>query len=564
MEKTINNLSLTDNDIVRVKSQLTKIIKSRHFRLAKKMKLFLSYVVQETLKGKGDKLKQYNIAVEALDFPTDFDSDTNPAVRILAGRVRERLEKYYKNEGAKDTLVMNMAKGQYSINFVEKEPTATTSSKVESKPKKSKLLYAALIFAALSFLYAIFHNEEIHITTNDTSNPIPLVDVMPFEDLSNITRGGMLTKGIRYQLLTELSQFKSIRVRDVPSVNNEETTARSAQYTIKGGLLANDDTLKMTILLQDAASSEVLWTKKVDVPTTDDGFNKLIFEGIKGVFSEITGPSSVMQFNAMKHLRDRLDKGGVSSSYECVLLFYDYDNTKDPKREVEARKCLDEYTSKGVENSTLWALHGLMMVLDWTKRKDKSDDSLYDQSLKSFQEAIRIDPNNAQAYEYFGNYHMVKERNDEAMAAYEKAIELNPSKPDIHVSIGWMKVNQGDWENGIEQINEGVAMSYQPPAWFHIPLAVDAFRREDYKESLRLAQFMHSQGDTRGIALALAPSIKLGRDDLIELFTKEYSDYRKDDLDDPLREVANVLKTPKVLAQYTETLKPILETLKQR
>ncbi len=47
-------------------------------------------------------------------------------------------------------------------------------------------------------------------------------------------------------------------------------------------------------------------------------------------------------------------------------------------------------------------------------------------------------------------------------------------------------------------------------------------------------------------------------------YTKEYTDYRKDDLAEPLREVGNVLKTPKVLEPYTETLKPVLERLTQK
>ncbi len=150
-----------------------------------------------------------------------------------------------------------------------------------------------------------------------------------------------------------------------------------------------------------------------------------------------------------------------------------------------------------------------MLLLDWSKHNDKSDDSLLEQSLKSFENAIRIDPNNAQAYEYYGSYLMLYDRFDEAMVAYEKAKELNPSKPDIHVLIGWRKVNEGDWENGIKEIREGISMSYQAPGWYHIPLAVDAFRREDFQESLQQAQIILSRGDTRGIALALAPALSL-------------------------------------------------------
>ncbi len=347
---------MTDDKVARIENQLSKIVNSPHFKSAKKMRKFLTFVVEKALEGKGTHLKQYTIAVEALDFADDFDSDTNPAVRIMAGRVRERLEKYYENEGVNDSLVIKMAKGQYSINFEERKTAAPLAAEDNIKPKKSKWRYVAftaLIFAVLSIVYTIFHHDidDFHHHHNTTLNPIPLIDVMPFEDLSTIPRGPMLTRGIRYQLLTELSQFKTVRVRDVPAVFKPVDNARSAQYRIKGGLISSDKSLQMTIFLEDAESSEVLWSQKINVAATDDGFNELIFEGINGIMSKIIGPSSVMQTIAMKNLRDRLDQheGGATSSYECVLLFYDFDNTKNPQTERKARECLAEYTSKGVE-----------------------------------------------------------------------------------------------------------------------------------------------------------------------------------------------------------------------
>jgi len=61
--------------------------------------------------------------------------------------------------------------------------------------------------------------------------------------------------------------------------------------------------------------------------------------------------------------------------------------------------------------------------------------------------------------------------------------------------------------------------------------------------------------------LSLAAAIKLNRSDLVTRYTKAYTDYRKDDLAEPFREVANVLKTPEVLKDYTATVKPILDKL---
>ncbi len=578
MEKHALQLSMSENNIARIENQLSKILNSSHFKSANKMKQFLAYVVEKTLEGKGAQLKQYTIAVEALDFSDDFDSDTNPAVRILAGRVRDRLIKYYENDGVNDTLVIILSKGQYSASFEERKITASPASEVKVKVKfklnKLKCFYGAVLATLIGIVFAVFHHEIAELFTEETPVAIPIVDIMPFEDLSGDGDGedhdhdhsSMLTQGIRYQLLTELSQFITIRVRDVDAVSNQANKVKSAKYRIKGGLLTDDKTLQMNILLQDVGTNEVLWTKKISAVATDAGFNELIYKSVNGIISKIIDSHSVIQETAMKQLRERLDResGVVMSSYECMLLFYHFDHTKDSEAEREARECLAEYTSKGVENSTLWAAHGFMSVLDWSKRTDQSDNSLREKARKSFDTALRIDPDNALAHEFYGNYLLTLERYDEAMVSYEKAKALNPSKPGIHVMIGWNKVSNGDWENGIKEIREGIEISYHEPGYFHIPVAVDAFRREDYKESLQEAQTIISLGDNRGIALALAPAIKLGQDDLVKRYTKEYSEYRKDDLTEPLREVRNVLKAPKVLDSYEETIRPVLEGLKQK
>jgi len=110
----------TEADADLVEHQLAQILASPHFKSAKQMQNFLQYIVRKTLAGKGKTLKQYTIAVEALGYPVDFDSDTNPVVRIKAGRVRERLTKYYDNEGENDALVITMPKGSYTPVFEKK------------------------------------------------------------------------------------------------------------------------------------------------------------------------------------------------------------------------------------------------------------------------------------------------------------------------------------------------------------------------------------------------------------------------------------------------------------
>ena len=100
-------------EVRQVEEQVDKIITSLQFKSAKQMKNFLIFVVQQVLTGQSHRIKQYTIAVEALNLATDFDPDFNPYVRVIGGRVRARLVDYYKGEGVNDSIIISLPKGSY-------------------------------------------------------------------------------------------------------------------------------------------------------------------------------------------------------------------------------------------------------------------------------------------------------------------------------------------------------------------------------------------------------------------------------------------------------------------
>src|SRR5712692_10576118 len=95
----------------RVREELEKVLASRSFRSADRMRRFLSYVVELTIEGKCDDLKEYALGVEVFDREQSFDPRVDPIVRVEARRLRKKLEEYYEQEGAHDPLRIQLPKG---------------------------------------------------------------------------------------------------------------------------------------------------------------------------------------------------------------------------------------------------------------------------------------------------------------------------------------------------------------------------------------------------------------------------------------------------------------------
>ena len=87
-----------------VKEHLEHVLGSHSFEQADRLKRFLSFVVNETLSGRGDQLKEFLIGVEVFDKESSFDPRTDPIVRVQARRLRSRLERYYAEEGQRDAV----------------------------------------------------------------------------------------------------------------------------------------------------------------------------------------------------------------------------------------------------------------------------------------------------------------------------------------------------------------------------------------------------------------------------------------------------------------------------
>ena len=121
---------MSDRD-ARVVEELGRVLASEPFVASPMLAAFLRFVVEETLAGRGDRLKAYTIAVGALGRSDDFDPNDNPLVRVQARRLRQALERWYLTDGRSAALMIELPLGTYVPSFVERtvspEPPAAPS-----------------------------------------------------------------------------------------------------------------------------------------------------------------------------------------------------------------------------------------------------------------------------------------------------------------------------------------------------------------------------------------------------------------------------------------------------
>lgn len=114
------NASPSDSadELARIRDALERLLTDPAFVRAPQMSAFLKYVVDQTLNGDAERIKAYTIGIDALGKPTDFDPQTDPSVRVLAKRLRDRLQEHYAHH-VDARLRIELISGSYRPRFVE-------------------------------------------------------------------------------------------------------------------------------------------------------------------------------------------------------------------------------------------------------------------------------------------------------------------------------------------------------------------------------------------------------------------------------------------------------------
>ena len=111
-----------------VRRQLDRLLASAVFANAGRMSRFLKFVVERSLVGEGERLKEYVIGVEVFDRDSNYDPRVDAIVRVEAARLRTKLAEYYAGEGRGDAIVLSLPKGGYSpVIKLEDRAAATTN-----------------------------------------------------------------------------------------------------------------------------------------------------------------------------------------------------------------------------------------------------------------------------------------------------------------------------------------------------------------------------------------------------------------------------------------------------
>lgn len=449
-----------------VRDALARILASPDFDATDRIRRFLSYVVEETLSGRPERIKAYSIATSVFGRDENFDPQIDSIVRIVAGRMRRSLERYYLTGGRDDPLYIRIPKGSYVPVFEVAAGLQESPAQPENAPHKRVLGGPAILVES-------FAEEGDHAAYPD------------------------FARGLVRSLVVGLTRFTSFRVFGPEALVGHAEDAVSLRaaveemgidYILRGGTTVDREHFGTDILLVDARTGRTVWADSFERPLHTSEIFALRNEVANRVAQTLAQPYGVIYSDRARDGEG--DPPDRLSSYSCVLLFYQYWRTFDRGMIEKVRTCLERTIRSEPNYAEAIACLSLVYsnVHRFSSKFGSTDADPRERALELAERAIELAPNSSWSHYARSLAYWLAHDVKSSVACLETGRLLNPNDTTIIGDLGLRYAMLANWEKAVPLIEEAFVRNPAQPGGCRVGLFLYHYAHGRYEEALMEAR----------------------------------------------------------------------------
>lgn len=423
-------------DAALIRAELEKILASDEFANAGSLSRFLRFVVDQTLAGQGDQIKEYAVGVQVFGRGEAFDPRTDPIVRVQAGKLRAKLGDYYETAGLRDSLRIEIPKGAYVPVFHEAPA---------SRRKWRPAAVAAAVLLAIGALTAWTLTRSAPDARSGLPPAAISIAVLPFANMSadmgqnyfctgiteEITNLLSRVDGLRVTARTSASQFqgKSVDVREIGG-------KLGVRLVLEGSVRKSGDRFRVAAQLVNTNDGLHLWSETYDRPVNDvfavqDEIARAITAALQVTLA--TGRAGAPSNRYTENVR----------LYELYLKGRYSLNTVTPSSADTAQSYFEQVIEKEPNFAPAW-LGMAEVYLMRAGQAFASSKEMMRKTQEAVERALRIDDTLPEAHSIRGSLLSNFEWDWEGAAReFDRAIQLNPNLSRAHLGRSNLYMIQG-------------------------------------------------------------------------------------------------------------------------
>jgi adenylate cyclase len=330
------------------------------------------------------------------------------------------------------------------------------------------------------------------------------VAVLPLENLSGDPRNGHLCDGFTGDIITHLSRFRDLLViarhsafvfkdRDVQS--SQIASQLGVRYLLTGGLQRSGRRLRLRVQLTEADTDRVIWSDRFHGDLSD------LFAFQDEVTAMIAARLAV-QISAAEQRRVLSEHPPALIAYGLVLRGQELSWHLRRETNLHARHLFEQAAEIDPRYGRSYAGMSRTFNLAWQYRWPPRPAVALDTACELALEAIRRDSLDGRGFSELGFAHLFKQRHDESLAAYERAVELNPNDADTLARMAYAVTCSGEPRRAIDLLTRAMRLNPYHPDWYLWHLGDAYFDLGDYERTVLTLRKMRDQSEAHRLLAA--------------------------------------------------------------
>ena len=347
----------------------------------------------------------------------------------------------------------------------------------------------------------------------------PAIAVLPFVNMSGDPEQEYFSDGISEDIIAALSKLRwffviarnsSYIYKGQPVLIRQVAKELGVRYVVEGSVRKASGRVRITVQLNDAATGGQIWSERYDRDLAD----------VFALQDEITAAivaSIEPQLYAAENVRARRKAPDSLDAWELVMRALSHYWRVTRHDSATAHDLLEQAIAidphYGQAHSLLAASHAFSAYMGWT---DMAASLASAESAAAA--ALQADDQDPWVHHALGCIHVLRRRWDDALAALELALNLNPN---FSLAQGYQSIVLslcGRSEEAIAAANRALRLSPRDPfaAFCYGAAAYAQFLARNYAEAMRLARdAIRQRGDFVGAHRVLTAAASMsGADDV--------------------------------------------------
>ena len=459
LNELVYNTAMSMPDIQRpaILAQLERILASPGFMANERLSRFLEFVVDRSLEGRSDQIKEVVIGLEVFARKPDYDPRRDPVVRTEAAKLRARLAEYYATTGTGDRLVIEIPKGGYAPTF--RAAVGPANGSVSSRRWIPVVALAALLAGAGYTL--LLHRSRGRQPAESQS-----IAVLPFANLSTDPTMEYFADGLTDELINALGSVERFRVpgrasafafkgkrEDIHTIGSKLNVG----IVLEGSVRKEGERVRILAQMSRVADGYRIWSQTYDreaanLLTVQDEIARAIVAKLhvtlaataratgattnpeaynlylKGRYFQNQGITLLeAQRNAITHFERAIESdpnyalayAGLADSWFNIAINHPA-QPRDPyiKAETAAKKAVALSEDLSEAHTSL----GRLLADKWD----------WQHAVAEFRRAIELNPNNGKARLHYAVTLSITDRLDEAIEQARQAQSLDLIAPEVY------------------------------------------------------------------------------------------------------------------------------------